>query len=81
MNLDGNFFAEQNEHNKERDGGKPWVFELDAAFILGVKPAQLQAWRREGIGPPYVAGKGKYLYETRVLRTWRDRNLGVVDDG
>lgn len=41
-----------------------------AAPIIGVEPQTLKAWRRKGIGPPYVRFGNRVRYRVCDIEAW-----------
>jgi Helix-turn-helix domain len=66
----------------QRDFG-PLVDERTAADLLGAKVRTVQAWRRRGVGPPFVklgsAPNAQIRYPLVLLREFLDRHLVATD--
>lgn len=55
------------------------LLDSDLCALARVKPTTSEAWRKRGIGPPYVLFGNRYLYPRETLRQFlnehrRERN-------
>lgn len=46
------------------------IESIDAAPMIGVNAATLKAWRRKGIGPPYVRFGNRVRYRVCDIEAW-----------
>jgi hypothetical protein len=51
------------------------VLDADLCALARVKPSTTEAWRKRGIGPPYVLLGNRYLYPREALRKHLSRML------
>jgi hypothetical protein len=55
------------------------VLDSDLCELARVKPTTTEAWRKRGIGPPYVLLGNRYLYPREGLRKHLSRLLRERD--
>jgi len=75
------------QHNQLAPRWKPqriagYSPELETAEALNVSPRTLRKWRRQGVGPPYVAIARRFYYSDEKRDAWvKSREVIPVRSG
>ena len=74
--------ANQRAPRRKRSGIPGYSPELETAEALNVSPRTLRKWRRQGVGPPYVAIARRFYYSDEKRDAWvKSREVIPVRSG
>ena len=74
--------ANQRAPRRKRRRIPGYSAELETAEALNVSPRTLRKWRRQGVGPPYVAIARRFYYSDEKRDAWvKSREVVPVRSG